>query len=67
MYIIGVNIAKPPPCTLTREGLSNNTRACQGAPWLRDLHWTIKQNKQGVCHTVALPFAFKSILWQKKN
>jgi hypothetical protein len=23
--------------------------------------------KQGVCHTVALPFTFKSILMQKKN
>jgi hypothetical protein len=30
---------------------------------------TMKQNKtkQGVCHTVALPFTFKSILRQKKN
>jgi hypothetical protein len=25
------------------------------------------QTKQGVCHTVALPFTLKSILWQKKN
>jgi hypothetical protein len=25
------------------------------------------QLKQGVCHTVALPFTFKSILRQKKN
>jgi hypothetical protein len=25
------------------------------------------QEKQGVCHTVALPFTFKSILMQKKN
>jgi hypothetical protein len=24
-------------------------------------------SKQGVCHTVALPFTFKSILRQKKN
>jgi hypothetical protein len=24
-------------------------------------------NKQGVCHTVALPFTLKSILGQKKN
>jgi hypothetical protein len=23
--------------------------------------------KQGVCHTVALPFTLKNILWQKKN
>jgi hypothetical protein len=25
------------------------------------------QKKQGVCHTAALPFILKSILWQKKN
>ncbi len=25
------------------------------------------QEKQGVCHTVALPFTFRSILRQKKN
>jgi hypothetical protein len=28
--------------------------------------WAHKRNK-GVCHTVALPFTFKSILRQKKN
>jgi hypothetical protein len=25
------------------------------------------QKKQGVCHTAALPFILRSILWQKKN
>jgi hypothetical protein len=27
----------------------------------------IKENKQGVCHTVALPFTLKGILRQKKE
>ncbi len=34
--------------------------------WLR--HWYVQNYlKQGVCHTVTLPFTFKSILRQKKN
>jgi hypothetical protein len=34
---------------------------------LGDLNVINKQNKQGVCHTVALPFTLKSILRQEKN
>jgi hypothetical protein len=32
-----------------------------------ETHILSPQRKQGVCHTVALPFTLKSILRQKKN
>jgi hypothetical protein len=34
---------------------------------LGDLNVINKQSKQGVCHSVALPFTLKSILRQEKN
>jgi hypothetical protein len=37
----------------------------QEAPWFGRV--TSKPTKQGMCHTVALPFTLKSIFRQKKN
>jgi hypothetical protein len=58
-----VNITKPAQCTLIHLRLSN---WYQEAMWFsRPQHHNTK--KQGVCHTVALPFTLKKVSKQKKN
>ncbi len=48
----------------THQGLSTGTKCTARATGFWEIS-TQQTNKRGVCHTVALPFTFKSILMQK--
>jgi hypothetical protein len=52
---------------LSREGASLVFLLYVLAPFSINGSLDLFQNKQWVCHTVALPFTLKSILRQKKN
>jgi hypothetical protein len=56
---------KPPWCTHTHGGLSDGTKSKMGSTWFGGSR--CEKLKQGVCHTVALPFTLKSVLRLKKN